>query len=290
VPAVDSSSDFATFIALYRAAGAVLTTEEAMFRLFREIAEDAAADGGVWVETHVDTTLHLGRLGSSHMELLELFVACARAAAADTGVGVGLIVSADRTLDPAIAVEQAEAAAAYDDGCIVGFGLANDEAAHPPEPFAEAFDIVRDEGLLLVPHAGELAGPESVVAALDVLDPDRLGHGVRAVESPAVLQRLADEGMCCDMCPTSNLTLRMYPSIAEHPIGAFLAAGVPVTINADDPLMFGSGLLAEYTLVRDGLGLPDETMAAIARTSIDRSGMLRGQSEARAAVDAWLAS
>jgi len=290
VPAVDSSSDFTAFIALYVAASAVLTTSEALFRLFREMAEDAAVDGAVWVEPHVDTTVHLGRLGRTHDEVFELFLAGAQAAEAATGVGVGLLMSADRTLDPGIGVEQARLAASKAGEGVVAFGLANNEAGHPPEPFAQAFAIACDAGLISAPHAGELAGPESVRGALDALAPRRLGHGVRAVEDPPLVTQLADAGICCDVCPTSNLRLRMYPSIAEHPVGALLAAGVPVSLNADDPLMFGSGLVDEYQLVRDGLDLDDKAMATIARTSIEYSGMpAHRRRAALAAVGTWLA-
>jgi adenosine deaminase len=174
---------------------------------------------------------------------------------------------------------------------VVAFGLANDEAGHPPEPFAAAFAVARGAGLLSVPHAGELAGPESVRGALDALTPRRLGHGVRAVEDPGLVDRLAAEAVCCDVCPTSNLRLRLYPSIESHAVGPLLAAGVPVTLNTDDPLMFGSTLVDEYALVRDGLGLSEAEVAAIARTSIEYSAM-PGDSKTTTLVDidAWLAT
>jgi adenosine deaminase len=287
VPPVTSAGDFGAFIALYGAACEVIRGPDELFRLFREVAEDAADAGAVWVEPHVDTTLH-PRLGS-HEEVFEVFLAAAAAAEKATGVGVGLLMSADRTLDPSTAVTQARLAASKAGAGVVGFGLANQEAGRPPELFAEAFAIAREAGLISAPHAGELAGPESVQGALDWLQPDRLGHGVRAVEDPALVKRLVDEDVCCDVCPTSNLTLRLAPSIQEHPVGALLEAGVPVTLNADDPLMFRSGLAEEYRLVAEGLSLGDDAMAAIARTSIDRSGMPGpAKAEAQAAITAWL--
>ncbi len=173
---------------------------------------------------------------------------------------------------------------------MVGFGLANDEAAFPPEPFAPAFAIAREAGLLPVPHAGELAGPESVRGALDALHARRLGHGVRAVEDPDLVARLAREQVCLDVCPTSNLLLAVVADLAEHPLPRLLRAGVPCSINADDPLLFGSGLLEEYTVARDGMGLDDGQLAVVAASSIRHSG---APSERRAAalagIDAWLA-
>lgn len=258
-------------MALYFAACRVLTGPDELFRLFRELAEDAAASGAVWVEPHVDSGLHAGRLGTDD-EVFDLFLAAAAAAEETTGVGVGLLVSADRTLDPAVGVEQARRAARHAGHGVVAFGLANDEA-YPPEPFADAFAIARSAGLIRAPHAGELGGPDSVRGALDALHADRLGHGVRAVEDPALVRRLADEDVCCDVCPSSNLRLGLYPSIERHPVGTLIDAGVPLTLNGDDPLMFGSSLVDEYRLVRDGWSLGDEAMAAIARTSIERSGL-----------------
>ena len=287
VPTVTASSDFQTFIELYFAACDVLVDAAAMDRLFREIAEDCARDGAVWVELHADPRLHVGRLGSSDAEVLSVLVASAGAAEAATGVGVGLVMSADRTRSPADAVAHAELAASTEG--VVAFGLANDENGHPPEPFADTFAIARDGGLLSVPHAGELAGPSSVRGALDTLTPRRLGHGVRAVEDAALVDRLAAEGVCCDVCPTSNLTLGLYPSIESHAVGQLLAAGVPVTLNTDDPLMFGSTLVDEYALVRDGLGLSDADVAAIARTSVEYSAMPGGAKAATLIdIDAWL--
>lgn len=283
-----SGGGFARFIDLYFAACAVIRGPDELYRLFREVAEDAAASGVVWVEVHVDTTLHRSRLGPDELQL-ELYLEGARCAEDATGVGVGLVMAADRTLDPAIAVEQARLAATAAGRGVVAFGLANDESVHPPEAFAPAFAIARDAGLLCTPHAGELAGPESVRAALDTLDPDRIGHGVRAVEEPDLLRRLADAGVVCDLCPTSNVVIGLYPSVEDHPVRQFLDAGVGITLNSDDPLMFDSPLAAEYRLVRDAFGLGDGVMASIARTSIVASGMPEErQRAALTAVEDWL--
>lgn len=287
-PDVASASTFTDFIALYVAACAVLTGPGSFERLFLEIAEDARDEGVVWVEAHVDPGIYRD-VFSNRAELLDWFQAAAEAAEAATGVGVGLIVSADRTRPVADALELAALAAAHAGDRVVGFGLANDEVGHPPELFADAFTVAGEAGLLSVPHAGELAGPASVRGALDALGPARLGHGVRAVENADLVKRLADEDVCCDVCPTSNLKLGIYPSIGRHAIGALMEAGVPVTLNADDPLMFGSSLLDEYALVRDGLVLDDEEIAAIARTSIERSGMpVERRTAALDGIATWL--
>jgi adenosine deaminase len=280
---------FSDFIVLYELATDVLRTPGDLRRLFLELAEDARDDGAVWVEYFVYPPLWLGRFGDDG-EALDLAIALAAEATAATGVGLAAIVTADRTLDPSLAMTAAELAVERAGRGVVGFGLANDETHVPPEPVAKPFALAREAGLLSVPHAGELAGPESVRAAIDVLHADRIGHGVRAVEDPALVQRLADELITCDVSVASNLTLGLYPSVREHAIGTLVAAGVPVTINTDDPLLFGPGLLDEYTSVRDAFGYDDATMAQIAATSIRSSGAPAAlQASALAAIDAWLA-
>lgn len=288
-PAVSGFTSFTQFLELYDAACAVLHTPDDLRRLVREVAEDAAADGAVWVEVHSNPALHRERLGEDEDVLALVLAACAEATEA-TGVGMGVVMSANRAADPAEAVRLAHLAAGRAGNGVVAMGLANDETGYPPEPFADAFAIAREAGLLSTPHAGEGEGPPSVRGALDALRPDRVAHGVRAVEDPALVARLAHEGVCLDVCPSSNLTLGLYPSMAEHPLPALLAAGVPVTLNADDPLLFGPGLGDEYELVRRELTLDDDALAAIARTSIVRSGARAALKEAAlSGVDVWLA-
>jgi adenosine deaminase len=201
------------------------------------------------------------------------------------------MVSADRTLDPSDAVEQARLAVRHTGhGGVVAFGLANDELLGPPGLFKEAFDVARDAGLLSTPHAGELDGPHSIVTAVEVLGADRIQHGVRAVEREGLPRRLADQQICLDVCPTSNVLLGVVPSLAEHPLPELLQAGVRVSVNADDPLLFGPGLLEEYELCQDAFGLDPLTMARIAASSIECSGACPNtKAEALNAIDEWLA-
>ena len=269
VPALSDEPDFAEFIGLYRLATDVLREPDDLRRLLREIADDNAADGVTWVEVHTYPPLWLGRFGGDE-EALALVVDCAADAGRAAGIGVGLVVAADRTEPPADAVRWARLASAHaGDGVVVGFGLASDETARPASDFAEAFAVATGAGLRSVPHAGELAGAASVRDALDHLRPDRIGHGVRSVEDPEVLARLAAEQIVCDVCPTSNLTLGLAPSAAEHPLRRMLEAGVRCTLNADDPLMFGASILREYELARDEMGLDEETIRRIAATSLE---------------------
>jgi len=179
----------------------------------------------------------------------------------------------------------------YKDAGVVALGLHNDEAGRPPDPYVEAFRLAKAAGLLATPHAGEFEGPASVRAALDLLHADRVQHGIRSVEDPDLLVELADRGTCLDVCPTSNVALSVVPDVARHPLPALLAAGVRCSINADDPICFGPGVLEEYELCRTAFGLDDAAVAGIARSSL-RGGAAPDDvvAGALAGVDAWLGS
>ncbi|QYG93149.1 adenosine deaminase [Iamia sp. SCSIO 61187] len=290
VPPIRGFGSFTAFAGMYLAACEVLRTEADLRRLVDEVVADAAAAGAVWIEPGVYVPHHRDRLGPPE-QVLEVILDELSQAGARHGIGTGLMVSADRTLDPADAVAQAELAARYEGQGVVSFGLANDEVGHPPEPFAPAFAIARDAGLISAPHAGELDGPESVRGALTALGADRVQHGIRAVEDPGLVALLVDRGTCLDVCPSSNLLLAVVPSLADHPLPALLAAGVRCSLNADDPLLFGPGLLEEYELVRAEMGLGDEDLAAMARSSLEASGAPDAcRTKAVAGVDAWLAA
>jgi len=265
-----SYRDFADFQKLYVTARGAIRHEDDLARLVGEVVQDAATDGAVWIEPAIHLPGH--RLLGSEIEVLELLLEAGREASVATGVGVGWLISTDRTLPPALAVEQATLAARYAGDGVVSFGLANDEAAAAPEAFAPAFAVARQAGIISAPHAGEHGGPDSVKGALDALGADRVQHGVRSVEDPDLMGRLAEDQVCLDVCPTSNVSLSVVPGFHAHPLPVLLDAGVPCSINADDPLLFGVGLLDEYTVCRQQLALDDAALADCARASIRHSG------------------
>lgn len=290
VPPVRGFGSFAAFAGMYVAATTVLRHPDDLARIVFEVVEDAALDGATWVEPALYLPRHTERHGPAEA-VLEMMLDLLASSAKQLGVGAGLMLAADRTVDPAEAVEQAELAAAYAGRGVVAFGLANDEALFPPEPFAAAFAVAREAGLLSTPHAGELDGPRSIIGALDALGADRIQHGVRAVEDRDLVARLADSGVCLDVCPTSNLALGVVASIDVHPLPALLDAGVRCSVNGDDPLLFGPGLLSEYELCRDALGFGDARLAHVARCSIEASGAPDDlKRESLAGIDAWLAA
>jgi adenosine deaminase len=290
VPEIRGYGSFSAFADTYVAACQVLVTPEHFARLVFEVVEDSVLDGAVYVEPSFYAPHHRNRFGEDE-EIVDMVLDALRAAGEQLSVGVGLMLAADRTVEPSVAVEQARLAATRVGRGVVSFGLANDEAIGPPEPFAGAFAIAKEAGLLSTPHAGELAGPESVWGALDTLQPDRLQHGVRSIEDPELVKRLADSDIVLDVCPTSNLLLSVYPSLAEHPLPLLLDAGIQCSLNGDDPLLFGPVLLNEYELARTEMGLDDAALAGVARASISGSGAPDAlKTTALAAIDDWLAT
>ena len=290
VPEVRGYGSFGAFADMYVAACDVLRSMDDLRRLVDEVVEDAALAGAVWVEPATYLPQHNDRLGPDEA-VLEVLLDELAASGERHGIAAGLLVAADRTLDPRVALAQARIAVRYADEGVVAFGLHNDEVGFPPEPFADAFAVARKGGLLSAPHGGELEGPAWVAGALESLGADRIQHGIRVVEDPELLARLADADVCLDVCPTSNVMLGVVPTVAEHPLPTLLDAGVTCSLNADDPLLFGPGLLEEYELVRAELGLDDGRLAAIARSSILASGADDAvKADATRAVDAWLAS
>ncbi len=288
VPVVRGFGSFPMFADMYVAACEVLREPADLTRLVDETLDDAAAAGAVYIEPSFFLPHHNQRLGPDEY-VLEIALDALTKASERTGVAAAFMLASDRTRSPEDAVVQARIAAKYVGRGVAAFGLANDEGPWPPEPFAEAFDIARDAGLLCTPHAGELAGPDSVRGALDALHADRIQHGVRAIEDPALIERLVEDDICLDVCPTSNVLLSVVPDLEHHPLRKLLDAGVRVSINADDPLLFGPGLLEEYTLCRNELHLSDEDLADIARSSLVASGApYRVREKGLARIEEWL--
>jgi len=172
---------------------------------------------------------------------------------------------------------------------VIGFGLSNDERRGAAADFERAFRIADRAGLLLAPHAGELVGPASVTAALEALHADRLGHGVRSAEDPRLIERLAEENITCEVCPSSNVSLGVAPDEAAVPLRKLVESGVPVALGADDPLLFGQRLVKQYEIARDVHGFTPAELAELARMSI-RGSAAPTDTKARllAAIDAWL--
>jgi adenosine deaminase len=274
------------FQRLYDAARDVLRGPEDVRRVIREIAEDERAAGSGWAEIQVDPSSYAAKLGGLN-GAVEVVLDAMAAATRETGVGMALVVAANRTRHPGDAETLARVAKRWAGRGVVGFGLSNDETRGDPAAFEKAFRIARDAGLVAVPHAGELRGAGSVARTLDHLGPTRLGHGVRAVEDEQVLAELARRQVVLEVCPASNVALGVAPAVDAVPVRRLREAGVPVALGADDPLVFRSGLLAQYaSYAPEGPAF----LADLAACSI-RGSTAPPEVRARllAGVDAWLA-
>jgi adenosine deaminase len=275
------------FQRLYDLARGVLRTAEDITRLMREIAEDEAAAGSCWLELQITPSGYAVRLGDL-VTAMEVFCDGAAAAEAATGVGVRLIVAGNRVRPPWEAETQARLAVRFRDRGVIGFGLSNDERQGPPETFMKAFRIAHEGGLAAMPHAGELLGADSVARSIAAFQPVRIGHGVRAVEDPAVMAVLAERRIACEVCPTSNVALGVASGLDAVPLQKLEAAGVPVVLAADDPLLFGSGLVEQYAAVRDALGYARSDLARLAKASVEHSLMPAELSSAMMTdIDRW---
>ncbi|PNE31835.1 adenine deaminase [Streptomyces eurocidicus] len=277
------------FQRLYDIARSCLRSPEDIRRLVREAAEEDVRDGSGWLEIQVDPTSYAPRLGGL-IPALEIILDAVDSASRETGLGMRVLVAANRMKHPLDARTLARLAVRYADRGVVGFGLSNDERRGLARDFDRAFEIAREGGLLAAPHGGELSGPSSVRDCLDDLHAGRVGHGVRAAEDPRLLRKLAERGVTCEVCPASNVALGVYEKPSDVPLRTLFEAGVPIALGADDPLLFGSRLAAQYELAREHHGFTDPELAELARQSIrgsaappaTRERLLRG-------VDEWLA-
>ncbi|MBM6545538.1 adenosine deaminase [Janibacter sp. YIM B02568] len=284
------------FQRLYDAARHCVRGEADMRRIIREAAIDDGAEGSRWLEIQVDPTSYAPYVGgiTPAIEIVLDEARAVSASAAETGAAqVGVIVAASRIRHPLEARTLARLASQHageGPGAVIGFGLSNDERRGETEDFAPAFRIAERAGLLLAPHAGELLGPTAVETTLAALAPQRLGHGVRSVEDPRVLDQVVEAGVGLEVCPGSNVSLGVYGDATEVPLRRLVDSGAQIALGADDPLLFGSRLVDQYVSARADHGLDDAEIAELARNSIRMSrapGGVREQSLAD--IDSWLA-
>jgi adenosine deaminase len=276
------------FQRLYDVARSVLRTEDDVRRLVREAAEDDVRDGGRWLEIQVDPSGYAARFGGV-TAFTDLVLDAVRVASRDTGLGMAVVIAANRTRHPLDARTLARLAAQYAHRGVVGFGLSNDERRGTTAEFAPAFAIAERAGLMLAPHGGELLGPAHIRTCLDALHADRLGHGVRAAEDPELLDRIVQAGVALEVCPVSNVALGVYSDLSSVPLPTLLEAGATVALGADDPLLFGSRLAGQYATMRAAHELTDEQLAELARMSILASrAPEQTKAELIREVDQWL--
>jgi adenosine deaminase len=260
--------DFTSFLAAYDFSSDLFRTEEDYARLADHYLTSLARDGAIYSEIFTSPD-HAGKAGLSPKAYTDALGEGMARAKAKTGIEGRMIVTGVRNAG----VESIEQAARFAARCghplVTGFGVAGDERIGDLEDYVRAFEIAREAGLGITVHAGELMGWQSVKAALDHIRPARIGHGVRAIENPDLVRRIADEGVVLECCPSSNIALKVFDSFADHPFPALLAAGCKVTLNSDDPPYFRTSLKREYDIAAEHFSMNDKALAAVTRTAID---------------------
>lgn len=253
--------DFWDFLKVYEAACTTLQTPADFARLTAAVLEDRAADGVVYAETFLSPDFCGGGDLSAWRDYLAAMHEAARALRGT--IELRGIVTCIRHFGPDKARAAALCAAETAGDFITGFGIAGDENSGKPADFAWSFDCAREAGLRLTAHAGEWGGPESVRDALDALRPERIGHGVRAIEDPALVDRLAENGIVLEVCPGSNVALGLFPSFAKHPVAALREREVKVTLSTDDPPFFHTSLRREYEALARAFGWTEDDFRAM---------------------------
>ncbi|MBD9621334.1 MULTISPECIES: adenosine deaminase [Ensifer] len=260
--------DFTSFVKCYDAIASLFKTEEDYALLAEAYLTELAEAGTIYSEIIVSPD-HGNTIGLGAHAYLEGLAAGMEAARQKTGIESRMLITGIRHLGPESVIKTAEFAARHEHKLVTGFNLAGEERMHKVADFARAFDIVRDAGLGLTIHAGELSGAFSVRDALDHLRPSRISHGVRAIEDADLVRRLADEGVVLEVCPGSNISLQVFPDFASHPLRALHEADVRVTLNSDDPPFFHTSLAQEYDIASAVMGFSDDEINGMTRTAIE---------------------
>lgn len=258
---------FLDFIDNYVELCGLLGGPEDFRRIAEEFCEDLAATGVRYAEAVFSPSNHAARLGDDWYGPIEAVLDGLEAGRRAHGVTVRLCPDIVRDLGTDEAERVLEVALKFADQGVIALNAAGSERADVAR-FAPFFRRAKDAGLRSVPHAGEWAGPENVWATLEHYAPDRIGHGVRAIEDPRLVEHLAERTIPLEISPVSNVATGATPSLAEHPLPRLRDAGVVVTLNSDDPPMFGAWLTEVYRSARDAWGFDDATLAELAATAV----------------------
>ncbi|HEV2124240.1 MAG TPA: adenosine deaminase, partial [Chloroflexota bacterium] len=257
--------DFPHFIEVYVAITRCLRTADDYELIVRELAEDLSRQYVRYAEVTFSPSTHGLVFGVPEATFLEGLERGRRRAKEDSGVEINWIFDIVRdSRDPSRFYEYTTRLAIENKSeGVVALGLAGLEADAGPEPYVSWFDTARAAGLHCIPHAGELAGPASVWGAVRALHAERIGHGVRSVEDPDLVRYLAEQRIPLEVCPTSNVLLKSYASLSEHPLRRLYDAGVPLTINSDDPALFNTTLTDELLTLPEAFGFSELSVEQI---------------------------
>lgn len=269
---------FTQFLELYKWATSFLREPADYAQLAQDAATALHEQGVVYAEITLSVGVMLLRkqdVAANFRALKEVFD---RNAAANTGPQVQFIFDAVRQFGPAPAMEVARTAAELKNEGVVAFGLGGDELSLPLSNFRPVYKFAAEQGLHLLAHAGETGGPEHIQDAIDILHAERIGHGIAAIRSSSLMNTLALRKIPLEICPTSNLRTNAlsiqlssaHSKLAHHPLPKFFRSGIPVTISTDDPAMFNTTLLGEYSAAMQ-MGLSLDDLLTINRTAFEHS-------------------
>ncbi|MFN3953547.1 MAG: adenosine deaminase [Pararhodobacter sp.] len=246
--------DFWDFLKVYEAACTTLQTPRDFARLTAAVLEQSARDGVIYTEVFISPDFCGGGDPGAWREYLHAIEEAATEARRAHGIEMRGIVTCVRHFGAEKARASARCAAETAGPFVTGFGMGGDEKFGQPADFAWAFDCAREAGLRLTSHAGEWGGPESVRDTLDALKVERIGHGVRAIEDPALVAELAERGVVLEVCPGSNVALGLYARFSDHPVARLRERGIKLTLSTDDPPFFHSTNVREYEALAHAFG------------------------------------
>ena len=262
-------SDLQSFLDLHYANLSVLRTGQDFFELATGYLDRARHANVRRAEIFFDPQTHISN-GVPLEAVMEGLTAAIRGSECTHGISSDLIMCFLRDRGAEAADEMLSAILPFR-ADIIGVGLDSTEIGYPPELFARVYARAAAEDLHLVAHAGEEGGPETIAAALDVLQVERVDHGIRAMEDAALVQRLRDGRVPLTVCPLSNVCLRVVDTLADHPLPAMLTEGLLVTINSDDPAYFGGYIDANYTAIQEQCAVTPHQLETLALNSFDAS-------------------
>ncbi len=272
--------DFGHFIEIYRTISSCLRTPEDIELITREFLQGQAEQNIVYSEVTFTPYNQLLTSGLGFPEQLEAVRRARVWGEKELGVRMGIIIDIPRLVTPAEGEIVADwVIEGYGYG-VIALGLGGPEKDNPPEKFQTAFDKVRKAGIPCILHAGETEGPRSIWSTLRVAASRRIGHGVRAIEDESLVAYLREKQIPLEVCPSSNLCLKVFPSLAEHSLPRLMEAGLYVTLNSDDPPMFNTTLTNEYLLAQRSFGWGAATIEQLVLNAV-RASLLPEEERAR---------
>ena len=258
--------DFLQFLAMFQVVNRCLAKPSDFERIARELVEDLAAQNVVYAEVRY-SPMHPMLRGMRFADVTAAVLEGLRQGASDTGLDLALICGLTRQWDGCL--DTTKLAIEWAGRGIDAIDIGGDEAGFPAASFVDVYRAARQGGLQLTAHAGEASGPESVWQAVELLGVKRIGHGIRAIEDPRLVDFLRETGVTLEVCPTSNVKTGIVPDFGHHPLRRLYDAGVRVTLNSDDPAMFQTNIAHEYEVAARELGFTEPELLQLTRNAIE---------------------